>query len=155
MAYESCILSTSLKNGTVQDLLTANKNIRKMKCESVTMKFSNLGDISSCNIVIYSDASLGNLRDGGSRAGFLVFLEGEHKKFSLVYWQPSKEKRVVKSTLAAECLAELEGASLLDLFYMIFCSYHLRVKFCQSSVSLIIGLCLILYILRKHSQTKD
>ena len=85
MAYDSCILSTSLKNGTVQYLLTANRSIRKMKYERVTLTFSNLGDISSCNIVTYSDASLGNLRDGGSQEGFVVFLEGENKKFSLVY----------------------------------------------------------------------
>ena len=63
-------------------------------------------------------------------------------------------KRVVKSTLAAECLAELEGAEMaFRLFHVIFYNHHLRVKFCQPSVSLIIGLRLILYILRKHSQT--
>ena len=161
MAYDSCILSTSLKNGTVQDLLTANRSIRKMNCERVTLKFSNLGDISSCNIVIYSDASLGNLRDAGSQVGFSIFLEGENKKFRLVYWQSSKVKRVAESTLVAECLAdqELEGAGMaflfLDLFCMIFCNYHLGVTFCQPSVSLIIGLFFILYTLQKHSHTKD
>ena len=83
MAYDSCILSTSLMNRIVQDLLMANKNIRKMKCETVTKKFNNLGDMSSFNIVIYSYVSLGNLKDGGSQRGFLIFLEGENKKFGL------------------------------------------------------------------------
>ena len=92
-----------------------------MKSERVTLKFSNLGDISSCNIVIYSDASLGNLRDGGSQGEFLVFLEGENKKFSLVYWQSSKLKRVVKSTLAAECLAEVGGAEMAFLIRSVLC----------------------------------
>ena len=71
----------------------------KMKCETVTLKFNNLGDMASFNIVIYSDVSLGNLKDGGSQRGFLIFLEGENKKFGLVYCQSSKVKRVVKSTL--------------------------------------------------------
>ena len=35
MAYDSCVFSTTLKNGTVQDLLTANKSIRMI--ESPTM----------------------------------------------------------------------------------------------------------------------
>ena len=38
-----------------------------------------------------------------------------------------------------ENLKELKWHSLLDLFFVTFCNYHLRVKFCQSSVSLIIG----------------
>ena len=94
-----------------------------MTCERVTLKFGNLGDTSSCNIVIYSDASLGNLRDGGSKGEFLVFLEGESKKFSLVYWQSRIVKRLVKSTLnlAAGCLAELEGAEMASLIRSVLC----------------------------------
>ena len=128
-----------------------------MKCEKVTLKLSNLGHISSCNIVIYSDASLVNLRDGGSQGGFLVFLEGENKKFSLVYWQLSKVKRVVKSTLAAECFAELEGAEMAFVIRSVLCDILQLsfIKFCQSYLSLTIGLCLTLYILRNQSQTKD
>ena len=99
----------------------SNKSIRKMKCERVTLKFSNLGDISSCNVVTYSDAYLGNLRDEGSQGGFLVFLERENKKFSLVYWQSSKVKRVVKSTLVAEYLVEAEGAEMAFLIRSVLC----------------------------------
>ena len=85
------------------------------------MKFSNLGDISSCKIVIYSDAFLGNLRNRSSQGEFLVFLERENKKFSLVYWHSSKLKSVVKGTLAAECLAELEGAEMAFLIRSVLC----------------------------------
>ena len=63
-----------------------------MKCERVTLKFSNLGDNLTCNIVIYSDAFLGNLRDGGSQGGFLVFLKGENKKFACLLAVKLSEK---------------------------------------------------------------
>ena len=51
----------------------------------------------------------------------LVFLEGENKKFSLVYWQSSEVKIVVKSTLAADCLAELKGAEMVFLIRSVLC----------------------------------
>ena len=77
----------------------------------------------------YSDVSLGTFRDRGSPGGFP---EGENKTCTLVYWQSSKVKRVVKSTLAAERFAKVEGACIpyqicsLSYFEII----HLRVKFC-------------------------
>ena len=59
-------------------------------------------------------------------------------------------KKVVKSTLAAECLAELEGAEMAFLIVSVSCD-----TLQLSSESQVFGLCLILYILRKQSQTKD
>ena len=75
--------------------------------------------------MVFSDAAFGNLKNGGSQGGHLIFLVGENNKCNLLGWQSKKLKRVVRSTLAAETLALLDAidhaiyiSSLYqDLFY--------------------------------------
>ncbi len=38
-----------------------------LKSEKVTLRFQHLGNSDALNIVVFSDASLGNLPDGGTR----------------------------------------------------------------------------------------
>ena len=74
----------------------ANKAIRKLKSSEVT-----------CSIT--------NLKNGGSRGAFIIFLYGNNKHASIA-WTSRKLKRVVKSTLSGETLALEES---LETCFMI------------------------------------
>ena len=51
-----------------------------------------------------------NLAEEGSQGGFIVFLCNKDGKAAPIQWQLRKIRHVVKSTLAAEYLAEVEAA---------------------------------------------
>ena len=105
MSFGACEVSVSIKDATINDLLLANKNIRKMKSERVSLKFPNLGNIEECSILCFSDAAFANLKNSSSQGGFIIFLINKHSKYAPVSWKSRKLQRVVKSTLAAETLA--------------------------------------------------
>ena len=94
----------------MSDLTKANKIIRKLQSDDVILQFSDLGDLKDCKILSYNDSSYKNLPDGGSQGGFIAHLCNPDGKVSPIHWQSRKIRRVVKSTLAAECLA-LEKAA--------------------------------------------
>lgn len=106
--YDACHLSTKLKGATVEDLLDCNKVIRRIKSDRQTLRFQHLGE-APLSLVVFSDASLGNLPDGGSQGGYLILLVGEQGKFSPICWNSKRIRRVVRSTLAAETLALADG----------------------------------------------
>ena len=103
------ILVSSTKHATVQTLHCANKLIRKLKSEEVTLRFQYLGKVSSLKLVVFSDSSMGNLPDGGTQSGQLIMLMGEVGRFSPICWQSKRIRRVVRSTLAGETLALKDG----------------------------------------------
>ena len=109
LAYTSCELSNSYKNAVGDDLRRANKAIVKAQHCSIQLNFSNI-KIEESRLVIFSDASYRNLPDGGSQGGFIIFLSDNDGNCSPVHWQSRKLRRVVNSTLAAECLALQEAA---------------------------------------------
>ena len=47
----------------------------------------------------------------GTQGGFIIFLCDTDRKKCPIFWQSRKIRRVVKSTLAAETLALVDGAS--------------------------------------------
>ena len=63
-----------------------------------------------CSIQCYTDASFANHKDGSSQIGLIIFLASSDGSQCPIYWQSRKARRVVKSTLAAETMALLEGA---------------------------------------------
>lgn len=103
------ILASNTKHGTIQTLHSANKLIRKLKSEEVTLRFQCLGDSKYHKLVVFSDSSMGNLSDGGTQGGHFVMLMGEDGKFSPICWQSRRIRRVVRSTLAGETLALADG----------------------------------------------
>lgn len=105
VSFDASTLASAFKNGTVANILETNKVIRKVQSENVCLKFQQLGGDSSVKLVIYSDASLGNLSDGGSQGGYFIILTGDNGLFSPIAWQSKKIRRVVRSTLSAEALA--------------------------------------------------
>lgn len=100
--FNSCSLASSVKHATVQSIHEVNKVICKLKSEQVTLKFQHLGENDALNLVVFSDASLGNLPDGGTQGGILVVLMGKEGKFSPLCSQSKRIRCVVRSTLAGE-----------------------------------------------------
>ena len=68
--------------------------------------------MSSCSVVSFRDASFANLPNAGSQGGFVSLLIDKRGVYCPVTWQSRKIKRVVKSTLAAECLAAVEASEM-------------------------------------------
>jgi len=107
--FDTCILASSIKNATVQSIHEVNKVIRRLKSEKVTLKFQHLNNNNDLSLVVFSDASLGNLPDGGTQGGTFIALMGKTGKFCPLFWQSKKIRRVVRSTLAGETLAMSDG----------------------------------------------
>ena len=105
IAFDVCQLGTNFKNSGEKEIKYANKVLTHLKQDSVQIKYKYLGKNDDLKLVIYADASHGNLCDGGSQSGYLIFLVGENRKSSLINWQSKRIKRVVRSSLAAETLA--------------------------------------------------
>ena len=101
-------LSSKFQEAKVEDLIRVMKVINKAKNEKAEIFFPNLGTPDSWKLIVYTDASFGNLGTG-SCGGLLVFLAGINNNAALIAWKSVMVQRVVKSTLAAEGLALSEG----------------------------------------------
>ena len=107
--FEVCLLSSRFESARIEDLMHANKVVRKVKANAVMLKFQNVQK-NLISIECYSDASFGNLKDGGSQGGYVIFISDTDGNRCPVAWQSKRVRRVVKSTLAAETLAALDAA---------------------------------------------
>ena len=110
VAYDNCIVGNSITKATVRDVTIANKAIRKAKARLVSLNYSVDFDLKSIRIIGYTDASFGNLSDGGSQGAFIIFLIDSSGRASPVTWQSRRIRRAANSTLAAECIAAVEAA---------------------------------------------
>ena len=94
-----------------------NKVIRKSKSIQYKLAFPSLGSLEDSELLLFTDASYANLSDKVSSAGgYIIFLKGSNGRLCPISWASKKIKRVVKSTLAAEALALVEG---LDACYFV------------------------------------
>ena len=109
-AFKARQTSIAVSNSTVGDIHSANKCVRKLQSENVMIKFKSLGNIKTCSITAYSDATLGNLPGCSSQGGFTIFLHGENGNVIPMSWRSRKIRRVVRSNLAAETIAFIEAA---------------------------------------------
>ena len=105
VAYDVCELSTVVSKATVDDVIRANKVVKKVKQRNVTLQFKALDCSDGYTLECYSDASFGNLPGGGSQGGFVIFLVDSNGIKCPLTWQSKKVRRVVKSTLAAETIS--------------------------------------------------
>ena len=110
LAYDNCAVRVSVSDATVQDIFRANKVVRKAKGQKVSIRFPQGFRIQSCRIMGFCDASFANLVNRGSQGGFVVFLCDDDGQYCPIVWQSRRLRRVVSSTLAAECLAAMEVA---------------------------------------------
>ena len=109
LAFENCTIGNSSSNANVKTIITANKAIRKAKSNDVFLCFPKSLNIKEAKIICFCDASFANLDGGSSQGGHLIFLSDNEGIYCLVNWQSHKLKRVVTSTLSAECLAAVEA----------------------------------------------
>ncbi len=92
------------------DQITANEVPTETKAESVFLNFKDLIDPNKVNKIAYNDLSFGNLKDGGSQGGFVIYLINSTVHCSPVIWQFNKVRGVVKSAMAAETLVQVDSA---------------------------------------------
>ena len=109
-AYENCIVGNSLTEPCVRDVVFANKTIRKLKNHPSDLLFHYNINLNECSVVSFCDASFGNLPNGGSQGAYITFLIDNNGVYVPIAWQSRRVRRVVKSTVAAECLAAIEAS---------------------------------------------
>ena len=110
IAFDTCELGGCFSKATISDLQKLNSLVDKAKGNPLSLHFPPLKSLENSTIVCYTDAGHANLPNGGSQGACIIFLKDEDGKKCPIYWQTRKLKRVVKSTLAAETMALLEGA---------------------------------------------
>ena len=107
LSYDVCEISNSYKEAIVETLAKANKVIRRAKMKEISLFFPRM-NLNNIKLVVYTDASHANLPDAGSQGGiYLEVVSGE--KRAPLFWQSKRIRRVVKSSMAAETLALIEG----------------------------------------------
>ena len=109
VAFSGCQLSTKVNQATHSDIKKANKQLKLLQQKKIHIQIFSTGSMKSASLVLFSDASHGNLPGGSSQGGFIIFLQGQSRASPLI-WRSHKLKRVVKSAMAAETMALLEGA---------------------------------------------
>ena len=126
ISFDTSMLASSLNNATVFEIKLCNKIISKIKNNKITLKYKKL--VNNLKLFVYTDASFGNLKDGGSQGAYLVFLLDESDICNLITWQSKWLKRIPRSSLAAETIALLDGIDagvyIAQLFFEI-----LKVRF--------------------------
>ena len=110
IAFDVCDLCSRISCATVEDILCLNKVVKKLKSREVNLTFRKLTDLDTLSVHCFSDASFGNLVNGGSQGGYVLFIGDGYDVKNVVSWQSKRIRRVVKSTLAAETMALLEAA---------------------------------------------
>ena len=102
-----CQIASNLKNPTIKGLIIVNKIISRLRETQYYLKYQPIRE--NHKIVLLTDASFGNLPNGGSQGAHLMYLAGDDNTYNLVLWWSKRIKRVAKSSLTAETLALSEG----------------------------------------------
>ena len=90
-------------------------------------------DIENSKLIVYSDASFKNLPDCGSQGANIILWCDSDGRCAPIQWQSKKIKRVVKSTIAAECLALHDGVD--NAFYTkAIIQELLKLKMCMAKI---------------------
>jgi hypothetical protein len=112
ISYQSCFISNSLKSGDSKVFAAANKIVRKVQNQEVLLRYNRDFDVNSCYVISFADASFANLPNAGSQGAYVIMLVDQNGLYTPICWQSRKVRRVVKSTIAAECLAAVEAAEM-------------------------------------------
>ena len=99
-----------MNHSKVEHILKANKVLAKAKAENVPIRLGLPGSVYDFRFACYNDSSLGNLKDGGSQGGFVIYLVDKNNNCSPIMWKSKKLCRIVKSAMAAETLIQVEAA---------------------------------------------
>ena len=100
-------LASNLNNTTVIEILYCNKITSKAYHNSYQLNYIKINEEQK--IVVYTNSSCGNLKNGGSQGAHLIFLMGKNNFCNLFSWQSKQLKRAARSSLTAETIALLDG----------------------------------------------
>ena len=109
--FDASSLASCLKDAKVEHLIEANKTIKRIQNDKVRLKYYCL-NTEKFEFLVYSDASLGNLPNGGTQGGSVIFLANENAEVLPICWTSRKIRRVVRSTLAGETLAMTDAIDM-------------------------------------------
>ena len=110
LVFAQVEMSTKFLNGKVKDLIRASKLTRKVKSSKSEIFLRKLGPVEDWIIEVSTDASLSNLNDGvDSVEARVILIRNEKGDCAPILWSANKIKRIVDSTLEAECLSLLSG----------------------------------------------
>ena len=141
VAFETCILSISFYESTIADLIRLNKLVERVKREKMNLFFPRLQNFKTCSLECYTDAAHKNLPNGKSQGGLIIFLQDEIGNKCPIFWRSKKLERVVKSSLAAETQALVEGAEyavcIAGIIKMIFSDIKIKINCYTDSKSLV------------------
>ena len=110
ISFENCILGSLADKATVAEVYNANKVVKRLKGQPFYLFFPKEMDLRTVQIVTFCDAAHANLSDRGSQGGLLIFLVDIKGVYSLIHWHSKRVKRVVSSSLSAECLTAVDAA---------------------------------------------
>ena len=110
IAFETSTLSSMANKASIANLMQLNKLVERTKKEKVELYFPRLQKIHEATLECFTDASLRNLPNERSQAGFIILLRDEKGRSCPLFWESKKIERVVNSTLAAETMALITGA---------------------------------------------
>ena len=108
IAYDSFQLSTVLNRAKYSDAKSCNKTIKKVKQQPVELKFKKLGKLDQLHLEIFSDASLGNVEEGGltkSAMGYIICLANDNLDINPLLWKSCVIEKVAEDIKTAETLA--------------------------------------------------
>ena len=110
LVFAQIEMSTKFLNGKVKDLIRASKLTRKVKSSEANFFIRRLGPVDGWTIEVSTDASLSNLNEGvDSVEARVILIRNEIGDCAPILWCANKIKRIVDSTLEAECLSLLSG----------------------------------------------
>ena len=110
LCFDVVILSTHFKDAKVENLIAANKAVRKLQVYDMVVLYPRLVVDDHLRILLYTDSAYKNLSDGmNSCGGYIIFLVDSNNRCCPIQWKSNKVRRIVTSTLAAEALALEDG----------------------------------------------
>ena len=98
MTYAATAVSSSIKDSTMRESITANKFTKMLKSKEGFLSYPKADNISKATLICFSDVSFAKLKCDGSKDGLPVFADGNDRRYILLAWQSKKLKLVIKST---------------------------------------------------------
>ena len=110
-ALSFCILSTKQSQPIISDFIKFRKAVKDLKTGEAWIKIPKL-NLQHLQVIVFSDASFGNLPNGASQLGYIIFVGDEYGNVAPISWISKKARRIARSTLTAETLAAVDAVDM-------------------------------------------
>ena len=91
--------------------ILCQQNYQKCKEHQNCIKFHSL-DLKTLQLKLFTNASFNYLPNRGSQSGQIISITNDNNNLCLLYWNSSKIKRVVHSTIIVETLSLVDGCNV-------------------------------------------